>query len=155
MAITLWKEKNPLTVFESLKKEMDRWFNETFPRGIDKTESVFDERGLLGFPAVDIQEKEDKYIVKAELPGMKKDDINVEFHNGRLVIKGEKRFEHEDKKEDFHRIETYHGSFHRSFDIPESVKEEDIKAEYKNGILELTLPVEASEKKKRKKIQIR
>ncbi len=154
MAITLWKDKRPATVFENLKNEMDRWFNETFPRNIGQTESVFDDREMLNFPAVDIQEKEDKYIVKAELPGMKKDDINVEFNNGRLVIRGEKKFEHEDKKKDFHRIESYYGSFHRSFEIPEEVKEEDIKAEYKNGILELSIPVKEPEKKKTKKIKI-
>ncbi len=156
MAITLKRDnRNPLTAIENLKNEMERWFKQTLPRTFGQTEPVFEDTDLLRFPVVDIQEMEDKYVVKAELPGMKKDDINLEFNNGRLVISGEKKFEHEDKKDDFNQIESYYGSFHRSFQIPEEIKEEDVKAEYKNGILELSLPVKEPEKKKRKKIDIK
>ena len=109
---------------------------------------------MMKMPAVDIQETDEKYIVHAELPGMKKDEIHVEYRDGMLTIKGEKRFEHEEKKKDFHRIERSYGSFNRSFQLSEEINEDDINAEYKNGILELVLPIKEPEKRKSKKIEI-
>jgi len=157
MAISLWKDKkSPWGMLENVKKEMDEWFEEHFGKGeaLVKGESIFSDKGLLKMPAVDIQEKDDKYVVHAELPGVKKDEIQVEYRDGLLTIKGEKKFEHEEKKKDFHRIERSYGSFHRSFQIPEEINEDEIKGEYKNGVLELTLPMKEPEKRKAKKIEI-
>lgn len=156
MAITLWKdEKNPVALLDNLKKEMDRWFGDFFKSGdIMKTENYFDDIGLARYPAVDIEERDNAYIVRAEMPGMKKDDINVEYHDGYLTIKGEKKCEHEEKKKNFHRIERSYGSFRRSVAIPEEIADEDIKGEYKNGVLELKLPIREPAKRKVRKIKI-
>jgi HSP20 family protein len=156
MAITLWKEeKNPMALLDTLKKEMDRWFGDFFRTGDSmKTESFFDDAGLGRYPAVDIEERDNSYIVRAEIPGMQKDDIHVEYNDGYLTIRGEKKFEHEEKKKNFHRIERSYGSFRRSVAIPEEITEEAIKGEYKNGVLELKLPIREPEKRKVKKIKI-
>jgi len=91
-------------------------------------------------PAVDISEKDKEYLVKAQLPGVKKDDVKVEFLNGVLTVSGERKFEKEDKTEKTHRIESAYGAFTRSFVIPEDVLTEKIDAEFKDGILLVRLP---------------
>jgi len=150
MAITLWKHKDdPFKALERFRREMDRLFDRWFeePYGIDR----FFEEELTSsrwYPAVDIQEKDGKYILKAELPGMKKDDIHVDIENGVLSIKGERKLEDEEKKENYHRIERVYGTFRRSFRLPENVKEDQIKAKYKDGILEITLPIKEEAKPK-------
>jgi len=135
---------------------MDHWFDDYFSRGDDltKSEGFFNDSNLANYPAVDIMEKDGKYIVHAELPGMKKDDIHVEYKDGYVTIKGEKKFEHEEKKKDFHRLERSYGSFSRTFELPAEIKEEGIKAEYKNGVLELSLPMKDPAKSTSKKIKI-
>jgi HSP20 family protein len=91
-------------------------------------------------PSVDILENENELVVKAELPGMELKDVSVTFENNVLTIKGERRFEHETKKEDYHRVEREYGSFSRSFSIPTFIDEDKIRAEYKNGMLNIVLP---------------
>jgi len=158
MAITLWRDRRggPRGLLDNLKSEMDHWFDDYFSRGDDltKSEGFFNDSNLANYPAVDIMEKDGKYIVHAELPGMKKDDIHVEYKDGYVTIKGEKKFEHEEKKKDFHRLERSYGSFSRTFELPAEIKEEGIKAEYKNGVLELSLPMKEPAKSTAKKIKI-
>ena len=91
-------------------------------------------------PSVDIFENDNELIVKAELPGMELKDIEVTFESNVLTIKGERRFEHETKKEDYHRVEREYGSFSRSFALPTYVDEARVKADYKNGMLSIVLP---------------
>jgi HSP20 family protein len=91
-------------------------------------------------PSVDIFENDSALIVKAELPGMELKDIEVTFENNVLTIKGERRFEHETKKEDYHRVEREYGSFSRSFALPTSIDEARVKADYKDGMLNIVLP---------------
>ena len=101
------------------------------------------------FPAADISETDDMVEVKAELPGMDPKEIDVSVDNGVLTIRGEKKFEDEEKKGDYHRIERSYGSFFRSFQLPHEVDEKKVKAKYKDGVLHLTLPKSASAKPKR------
>ena len=86
-------------------------------------------------PLVDVTEDANEYLIKAELPEVKKDDIKVTMDNGYLTISGERKFEKEDKK--LHTMERFYGSFERSFNLPAEVKEEDINAEFKDGLLML------------------
>ena len=158
MALTLWKDKSPTHLLDDLKGQLDKWFGEYFSKNKEVAtsgESIFSETGsLMRFPVVDIQEQKDKYIVHAEIPGMKKDEIEVEYRDGYLTIRGEKKFEHEEKKKDFHRIERSYGSFHRTFEIPEEINEDAVKGEYKNGILSIALPMRNPEKRRIKRIEI-
>ena len=91
-------------------------------------------------PAVDISEKDKEYLVKAQLPGVKKDDVRIELLNGVLTITGERKFEKEEKTEKTHRVESAYGAFTRSFTVPEDVLAEKIAAEFKDGILAVRLP---------------
>ena len=91
-------------------------------------------------PAVDISEKDREYLVKAQLPGVKKEDVKVELLNGVLTLSGERRYEKEEKTEKTHRIESAYGSFMRSFVVPEDVLAEKIAADHKDGILCVHLP---------------
>jgi HSP20 family protein len=130
MAITLWRHRAP---FEGLTKffdDIDTWFDTGFS----------DVPEMAWRPAIDVEEKEGKYMIRADLPGMKKKDIHVELRDGYLTLRGERKSEHEDKKENYHRIERTYGSFERTFRVPEGVTEKDIHAKYKDGVLELTVP---------------
>jgi len=91
-------------------------------------------------PAIDVFEKDDRFVVKAELPGMKQEDIDVSVAGNRLTIKGERRGESQVKKEDYYYSERSYGSFSRSIDIPSDVDARKIEANYGDGVLEIDLP---------------
>ena len=116
----------------------DRFFDD-FNRG--------EERAYV--PAFDISENENEYIVKAELPGIDAKGLDIQFTNGLLTVKGEKKEEKEDKGENYHCVERRYGSFHRSFRIPDHIHVDKIDAGYKDGILTLTLPKDESSKTKK------
>ena len=105
-------------------------------------------------PAVDLYEEKDDIVVKAELPGMEKDNIEVSLSGNRLTIKGEKKQEEEVKKEGYYRTERSYGSFLRTLELPTEVQTDKIKATFKNGILEIHLPKTEEAKKKETKIQV-
>ncbi len=104
-------------------------------------------------PSVDVTEDEKEYLIKAELPDMKKEDVKVAIENGTLRISGERKFEKETKDRKYHRIERAYGSFERSFAVPEGTKSENMAAEYKDGILCVHLP--KSEQAKPKTIEVK
>lgn len=91
-------------------------------------------------PSVDIMEKDGNLILRAELPGLNEKDIDLKIEGNILTLKGERKMENEDDKGTYHRVESYYGSFTRSFRLPDTVDYEQIKAEYKNGILKVTIP---------------
>ena len=124
----------------------DRFFNEAYPLSTLKENDEW-------VPAFDISENEKEYIVTAELPGMEVKDIDVTLSDGILTVKGEKKQEHEDNGKDYHRIERRYGSFHRSFRIPGKIKAEGVDANYKEGILRLTLT--KTEEDEVKKIEVK
>ena len=113
-------------------------------------------RGVDGFddwnPTTDIYETKDSYVFKIEVPGMKKDDIEIDFKENVLTISGEKKENEEVKKENYHRIESFSGSFSRSFTIPNNTDPKKIEASMREGILELKIG--KAEEVKSKKIPI-
>ena len=155
MAITLFRRKEPFGLLSNFDRDIDRWFGEDW-FGMDTMRSTIfnDFVDTTWTPAVDIEEKDGKYVLKAELPGLKKEDIHVELKDGYLTLRGERNMEHEDKKKNYHRIERAYGSFERSFRVPDTVKEKDIHASFKDGILELTVPVMEDAKHKAIDIKI-
>lgn len=119
--------------FPTATRLFEEFFNDfPFP-------SVFEDRDRW-VPSVDILEKDGNLILRAELPGMTEKDIDLKLEGDTLTLKGERKLENEDKKANYHRIESYHGSFTRSFRLPETVDSEKISAEYKNGVLTVTIP---------------
>ena len=103
-------------------------------------------------PSVDISETEESFEISASLPGMTKEDINVDLDNGRLTISGERKFETEDTGKNYHRVESGFGKFSRSFQLPDTIDQESIEAKYENGVLNIT--VNKSEEKVKKQIKI-
>ena len=91
-------------------------------------------------PTVDVYEKEDRYVISAELPGLNKNEIKIDFNNNVLTISGEKKAEYKEEKDNFIRVERRFGKFERKFRIPEHVDSGKISAAYKDGILEISLP---------------
>ncbi len=92
------------------------------------------------YPSVDLSENKDSFVLKAELPGMKKEDVKVTLQNNILTISGEKKQEQEEKGKTFHRIERSYGSFSRTVELPVAVKTDAIKADFKDGVLTVELP---------------
>jgi HSP20 family protein len=117
-----------------------------------------ESNGRPWVPPVDIRETENELVVKADIPDVKFEDIDVRMENGTLTIKGERRFEKEsgDKKEEggWHRVERSYGHFERVFTLPDTVNPDDVKADYKNGTLTITLPKKEIAKPKQVKVQV-
>lgn len=143
-------KKSEMSPIESLRREMDRIFDEIVPFSWRRD---FDEfNGGLWAPATDLKETEDEYRITVDLPGIKKDEVKITFKDNRLTISGERYKEEEEKEEDFLRHERYTGKFVRSFTLPAGVKEDKIKARFKDGVLSVTVP--KSEAKKPKVVEI-
>ncbi|NOU11560.1 MAG: Hsp20/alpha crystallin family protein [Nitrospira sp.] len=104
-------------------------------------------------PSVDISETEQEYQIKAEIPDVKKEDVKVTVEDGVLTIQGERKHEKEEKGKKYHRIERSYGSFVRTFSLPDVIEEEKVKADFKDGVLNLHLP--KSEKAKPKAIDVK
>lgn len=104
-------------------------------------------------PTVDISETDGEYLIKAELPEVKKDDVKVTLEDGILTIQGERRREKDEKTTKYHRVERSYGSFVRSFSLPDQVDESGVKAEYRDGMLNLRIP--KSEKAKPRAIEVK
>ena len=103
-------------------------------------------------PTVDISETDDRVTVRAEVPGMDKDDINITLSNGLLTIQGEKKHEKKEEKENYRFVESRYGSFSRSFRIPPGVDAKKIEANYKNGVLKVNIPKIEAEKSRKVEI---
>ncbi len=105
-------------------------------------------------PAADISETEKEYVVKAELPGIKREDVKVTLENGVLTIQGERKLEKEEKDEKTHRIERFYGNFCRSFNLPDNADAASIRAESKDGVLKVHVPKLKAEKPKAVEIKV-
>jgi len=129
--------------------ELIRW--EPF-NGLDRINEFFDEafgrqRAYPGtsaanqwYPPVDILESKDAYLIRAELPGMKKEDINLEVGDGAVTLSGERKVDEPAAGVEYHRAERVAGKFSRSFSLPQTIKQEDLRATYRDGILEIHAP---------------
>ena len=135
---------------QELKREMDRIWQEFF----GKTYVPEKWEGVEWAPAVDVSETDDAVIVKVDVPGVKPEDMEISLSDNVLVIKGEKKREEEEKKENFYRMERYYGSFMRAIQLPCEVQEDKVEARYKDGVLKIVLPKKPEEVKKVIKINV-
>jgi HSP20 family protein len=131
---------------------------ELMRRFTDEMDRVFSGLGRGGerawTPAVEVRQKGDQLVVCAELPGMKKDDVKVEVTDEGLVIQGERKREEESREEGFYRSERSYGQFYRVIPLPEDAKVDQAKAQFNDGILEVSVPVPQQARPKRREIQI-
>ena len=105
-------------------------------------------------PAVDIYESENELVFKADIPDIDPKEVGIQLENGTLTLKGERKFEQEKKSKGFHRIERGYGSFVRAFSLPDTVDPEKVKADYKNGVLTVTVPKKEIAKPKTINVQV-
>jgi HSP20 family protein len=147
MAIDRWRPRWGITPWRPFRdlEEWERRFDDLFGRPLSRL--PVEEKGWM--PALDVFEKEDRFVVKAELPGMKEDDIDVSVVGDTLSIKGEKKTETEINEEDYYRCECSYGSFYRSIPIPSNVDANKIEASFEDGVLEVALPKSAKVKPKK------
>jgi HSP20 family protein len=146
MTLVRW---DPFRELEDMSERLNRVFLRPSLRNSGKENLTVAD----WMPTVDISETEGEYLIKAELPEVRKEDVKVTVENGVLTLQGERRQEKEEKGKKFHRVERSYGSFVRSFSLPELVDESAVKAEYKDGVLNLHLP--KSEKVKPKAIDVK
>lgn len=138
----------PFRNLSSLQEQVNRLFESNYPsRGSESTLTAW-------APAVDVYETENELVIKADLPDVSEKDLDVRVENNMLTIHGERKFEQKVKEENYLRMERSYGSFSRSFSLPNSVNTEAIKAEYKDGVLNITLPKRAESKPKQVKIAV-
>lgn len=144
-SITRWDTYHGLS---GLQEQVNRLFESTFPRRADSSALT------TWAPAVDIYETENELVVKADLADVSEKDIDVRVENNMLTIRGERKFEKKVNEENYLRVERTYGAFSRSFSLPNSLNNEAIAAEYKNGVLTVTLPKRAESKPKQVKVNV-
>lgn len=156
----------PFGMMRRMMDDMDRLFeNFGFARSPAlSTWPMFDDidtlprtrqAATLWSPPIEIFERGSDLVVRADLPGLSKDDVNVDVDNGVLTISGERRSEHEEEREGYFRSERSYGSFSRSIPLPESVNEDQVNASFKDGVLEVTMPKPPEETSKRRRIAVK
>src|SRR5438132_10186956 len=143
--LTKW---NPFRDLEDIQNRLSPWFGRIALRG-GGDESMTTSAWA---PLVDITEDDKEYLIKVELPEIKKEDVKVTVENGTLTISGERKFEKEEKDKKYHRVERGYGSFVRTFALPEDADAGKVKAEFKHGMLEVHLP--KNERAKPKQIEV-
>lgn len=152
MAIVRWeplgRSAMPWQAFGNLRRRMDRLFDE-FAQ--DDSDEVVQSRWL---PVVDVSENEDAYLIHAEVPGMVKKDIKITLQENVLTVSGEKRIDREKKNHNYHLVERSHGLFSRSFTLPSKVESDKIKADFKDGVLNVTVPKAAEAKAREIEIKV-
>ncbi|GEM_PF-79749 len=150
-ALTKWDRWDPFKELEEFENRLMRLFSRLpAPRLTSEEESVTVASWV---PLVDVIEDEKEYLLKVELPEIKKDDVKVTVENGVLTISGERKVEKEEKGRTFHRIERAYGRFERSFTLPDDIDADKVNAEFKDGVLYIHLP--KSEKAKPRAIEVK
>jgi len=150
MAIVRW---DPFRDLMTIQERMNRLFDQT----LSKTRTE-DEEGLTAStwsPAVDIYETADSIVLKAELPGLSRENIDIQVRDNTLTLKGERKFEREVKDENYLRIERSYGAFQRGFSLPAVIQQDKIKATFKEGVLEVSMPKAEETKPKQVKIEVK
>jgi HSP20 family protein len=148
MAVVKW---DPLRDLLSIQERMNRLFEQTLSRSRA-------EEGIAAStwsPAVDIYETPETIVMKAELPGLSREDIEIHIRDNTLTLRGERRFAKDVQQENYLRIERAYGAFQRSFTLPATMQQDKIRAIFRDGVLELTLPKAEEAKPKKIAIEVR
>jgi len=147
MTITRWY---PIREVAALQNRVNSLFQD-FGQFANENEQV---TAASFVPAVDVYENEEKVVLKLEVPGIREDDLDIRVENQALSVRGERKFEAEEKEENFHRIERRYGSFFRSFSLPTTVDTENVQASYNAGVLKLELKKKASAQPRQIKVNV-
>ena len=152
MALIRW---DPFRELTTLQERMNRLFQDTWS-GPGTMSSRGEESLAEGsfIPPVDVYEDEHSVVLKMEVPGIEQKDIDIRIENNILTVRGERKFEKEEKQENFQRVERRYGSFSRAFTLPPSMDTENVKADYEHGVLKVTLAKKAEAKPKQIKVSV-
>jgi len=150
MSIVRWE---PFRDLVGIQDRMNRLFDEAF-RGVRGTSEEEWALGGSWAPMVDIYEQNGDIVLKAELPGVDPKAVDVRLENNTLTLRGERKLDHEVKRDNYHRVERSYGAFSRSFTLPTVVDQGNIKADYKDGVLKLVLPKRAEAKPRQIEINV-
>jgi HSP20 family protein len=147
MALIRWE---PVREIQTMQNEMNRLFNTFF----DTPQPGNGGQGSLRrwIPAMDVVETDEHFVLRADLPGLSENDVNIELEDNVLTVSGERKAEHEQRGEGYYRVERASGSFSRSLTLPEGVDADAIQARFENGVLEVRIP--KPEQHKPRKVQI-
>jgi HSP20 family protein len=140
VTIVRWE---PFRELSSLQTEMNRLFNAAF----DTSSGTNDTRRWA--PAMDLLETDDHFVLRADLPGMSESDVNIELEDNVLTVSGERKAEHEEKREGFYRVERAFGTFSRSLTLPKGIDADAVSADFENGVLEVRVPKPEQRKPRR------
>ena len=149
MAIVRW---DPFQDLISLQERMNRLFEQTLDRSRGEREGMVPGTWA---PAVDIYETPDSIVLQAELPGLSKDDIDIQVRDNVLTLKGDRRSEKEVKEGNYLRVERAYGGFQRAFTLPAAVQADKIRAVFKDGVLDVSIPKAEEAKPKQIKIDVK
>ena len=130
----------------SLQREIDRMFDGFFPA---RRSGSDEETSAVWAPRMDLSETDDAYHIHLDVPGMTKEDLNINFHDGQLAVSGERKREETNEQRDFVRVERSYGSFYRSFRLPKQVDADNIEASYESGVLTVRVPKSQESKPRR------
>ena len=142
-------KRDPFESLADFQDEIARWFGRPW-----RPRRLFLEKNGNWAPRTDVYEDGNEIVIKAEIPGVNKEDVEITFEDGDLVLKGERKSEKEVKEEHFYRMEREYGSFHRRIPLPAGITPEAIKATFKDGVLEIRAPRPAETKPEAKKITV-
>jgi HSP20 family protein len=154
---------SPFALMRRVAEDMDRMFESFgFGRGrfaprlwSDVPERFGEPELAVWAPEIEVFDREGEFVVRADLPGLKKEDVRVEVTENALILEGERRKEHEEHREGFYRSERSYGRFSRAVPLPEGVDTENVDAEFKDGVLEVKLPAPKRQAQQRRQIEIR
>jgi HSP20 family protein len=152
---------SPFVLMRRLSEEMDQLFGAVLSDfGMGQGRVAQREGRAMGFsqadwvPPIEVFERDNQLVVRAEIPGLSKDDVKVEVRDDMLTLSGERREEHEETKDGYRVSERHYGRFFRNIPLPEGVKPEDVRATFQNGVLEITMPMPRQEQRGRR-IEVR
>jgi HSP20 family protein len=143
MALVRW---DPTRELDTLQTDVNRVFDAFFG---DRTANGTTRRWV---PAIDLVETDDHFVLRVDLPGLDKDDVEIEVKDGLLTVSGERKAEHEERKDGYHRVERAYGSFSRSLSLPQGVDADQVQAHFDKGVLEVRIPKPAERKPHRVQI---
>jgi HSP20 family protein len=151
MALTRWNPtpQTPIRDLVNIQDELDRLFGSVFSRG-----SVRGDQSAIFAPPVDIEETPEGFVVRADLPGVSQKDVKVSLMSGTLTIRGERTQEESRREGNYHRLERVYGTFERSFDLGTAVRADQVKAHYKDGVLEIFVPKAEEAKLREIEVQV-
>jgi HSP20 family protein len=139
----------PWNLMNRLHREIDSVFGDAFA-----TPAADSQAAVSWAPSVDVREDADRFTVHADLPGVEAKDVQITADNGTLTIRGERRFQKQEGKRGFERLERVEGSFLRRFTLPDNVRAEEIKARHNNGVLEIVIPKQAAPEPRRINVEV-